>query len=314
MKFFDLHCDTLYETIMNNTSFFNNNLCGSLEKTDFLEKYFSCYAIWIPDDYRGNKALTLFDIACNKMAMESLKWTSLFDWCKSHNDIINIEKSKVERRGLIFTVEGGVAVAGDISKVNYLYNCGVRVMTLTWNGSCEIGDGILVENPKGLTDFGLKAVRNMEEIGMVIDISHASEPLFYDVAENTKKPFIATHSNSKKICANPRNLSDEQFKVIISRGGIVGITFCKDFISGKNEISFADILNHVDYFLSIGGTTAENSLCIGSDFDGCKIPNCMHDIRSIYDVYNYFLKHNYSETLLNKIFYQNAFDFFAKVY
>ena len=100
-------------------------------------------------------------------------------------------------------------------------------MTLTWNGSNEIGSGVMSGDKFGLTPFGKLAVKEMEKEGIVIDVSHASEALFYDVAENTERPFIATHSNSKVLCKHPRNLTDDQFRIICNRGGLVGLNYFK---------------------------------------------------------------------------------------
>ena len=178
-------------------------------------------------------------------------------------------------------------------------------MTLTWNGTCEIGDGVGVENSKGLSKFGSLVIKEMEKYGIIVDISHASEKLFYDISQTASKPFIATHSNSKCICPHRRNLTDEQFKVIKSFGGIVGITFAKDFLSQK-DAGVTDIIKHIEYFLSLSG---ENTLSIGSDFDGTDMPKGINDIESVYDLYEQMLRLNYNESLLDKIFYKNAYDF-----
>ena len=88
-------------------------------------------------------------------------------------------------------------------------------MTLTWNGRNELGDGVGVENAGGLTEFGKSVLSAMEENDIVADISHASEALFFDVADLSKRPFIATHSDAKAVCPHKRNLTDEQFGIIV---------------------------------------------------------------------------------------------------
>lgn len=110
----------------------------------------------------------------------------------------DLEKlSNKQGTAFILTVEGGSAVAGDLKNIHHLRENGVRVMTLTWNGSNEIGSGVMSGDKFGLTPFGKLAVKEMEKEGIVIDISHASEALFYDVAGNTERPFIATHSTPR---------------------------------------------------------------------------------------------------------------------
>lgn len=201
-------------------------------------------------------------------------------------------------------------MAGSFEKIAYLADCGVKVLTLTWNGNCEIGDGAMVENPHGLTQFGKKAISELERCGIVIDVSHASEPLFYDVAQQSTKPFIATHSNARKICKHQRNLTDEQFTIIKNRGGLVGLNFYPNFLNDKNVANFDDILCHAEHFLSLGG---EKVLAIGSDFDGATMPNGISGIESVEELANYFLKHNYSQELVDAIFFQNAYNFFVSL-
>ena len=191
-------------------------------------------------------------------------------------------------------------------------DAGVKILTLTWNGSCEFGDGVLVDNAGGLTEFGIKAVQMLEESSIIVDVSHASEQLFYDVCDYSKKPFIATHSNSKKICNNKRNLTDSQFKEIAERGGLVGITFCKKFLSDEcSEVDFDDILKHVYHFLELGG---ENTISIGSDFDGAEVPDCLNGIGCVENLYEYFLSKRLSENLVDDIFFNNAYNFATKYF
>ncbi len=94
----------------------------------------------------------------------------------------------------------------------------------------------------------------------------------------------------------------------MSMGGIVGINFCKDFLNDNGSADFLDIRKHVEHFLSLSG---ENTLCIGSDFDGAEMPDCIKGIESILSIYNYFLECGYNESLLDNIFFNNAYKFFA---
>ena len=185
------------------------------------------------------------------------------------------------------------------------------MMTLTWNGVCEAGDGAKVDNPKGLTKFGKNLVKKLEENDIIIDISHASEKLFYDVAEICEKPIVATHSNCKKVCGNPRNLTDEQIKIIKEKGGLIGLTFCKDFLSNSKNASMDDVLRHFEHFLLL---SCEDNLAFGSDFDGADTPEEISSIDKIKNLYEYFLKKGYKENLLDKVFFSNAYDFVNKVF
>ncbi len=297
MKFFDLHCDTLYRAYKEDKSICKNNFHISYEKSKIFKKYVQCFAVWIPDEYRGANAFNLFDGCINKLKSEQEKYG--FNVVKTPNDF------DLDRCAVI-TVEGGAVLGGNIKNVKYLADNNVKIMTLTWNGRCEIGDGCGVDNSQGITEFGKQVVQKMETYGIIIDISHSSEKLFYDVANIAEKPFIATHSNSYSVCPHKRNLTDSQFSEIKSRGGIVGITFCSEFLNSNKKAGFDDVLKHVEHFWELGG---ENTLSIGSDFDGAEVPPELDSLEKVEDLYEYFLKKNYKESLVQKLFFENGYEF-----
>ncbi len=309
MRFFDLHCDTLYRAVKENKSLFKNDFNVSIEKSAMFDSYVQCFAIWIPDEIRGENAIRLFENARNKIFEEKNKSNGIdFKIYTELKCLSELSENSNKNCGAIFTVEGGAVLGGKIDNVKKIYDAGVRVMTLTWNGECEIGGGAGTDI--GLTRFGRMAVQKMEDIGIIIDISHASEKLFYDVCEFSNKPFIATHSNSKSVCNHKRNLTDDQFKIIKERGGIVGITFCKYFLSDDNPGGFDNVLKHVYHFWELGG---ENTVAFGSDFDGCDLPSEINGLENVEDLYEYFLKKNFSQKLIDKLFFDNAHDFMIRM-
>ncbi|MBR0423113.1 MAG: membrane dipeptidase [Clostridia bacterium] len=298
MKFFDLHCDTLYRAYNENKSIYkNNDFHISYEKSKRFKKYVQCFAAWIPDEYRGVNALNLFDGCIDKLQDE--KKESKFNIIKTFDDFDG-------ERCAVVTVEGGAVLGGDIQKVRYLSENNVKIMTLTWNGRCEIGDGCGEINSQGITEFGKQVVKEMESYGIIIDVSHASEKLFFDVANIAKKPFIATHSNSYSVCPHKRNLTDSQFLEIKNGEGIVGITFCSEFLNSNKNAGLDDILKHAEHFWGLGG---EDVTCIGSDFDGAEVPPEINSLEKVENLYEYFLKKNYKESLVQKLFFENAYEF-----
>lgn len=306
MKLFDLHCDTLYRAFFENGGLFNNDFHISFDKTDDIEPYIQCMAVWVPDEFRNKNAIQLFE-NCRKKLNDELKDTNI-KIIYSQDDIIEIESKK--GKGVVLTVEGGAVLGGKLENVDHLAKCGVKIMTLTWNGNCELGDGIGVEGAKGLTDFGKSVVAKMEQNGIIVDVSHSSVPMFYDVAELSTRPFCATHSNSKQICPHRRNLTDEQFSIIKDKGGIVGLNLSRGFLrEDEDKACMLDVLRHAEHFLSLGG---EKTLAIGTDFDGTDIPIDMTGIESMNKLYELFLKHNYNEKLLEDIFFNNARNFLLR--
>ena len=308
MRFFDLHCDTIYRVLKEGGDIYKNNFHVSLSGLSKIDHYIGCFAICVTEECGEHQGFKLFNQAAEKIKNQVLLYNDKINFCRSSEDIGKLYSSG--KNGLIFTVEGGTEISDDIDRITYLFNKGVRVLTLTWNGSNKIGDGAGISDSRGLTRFGREVIKKMESIGMIVDVSHASDPLFYDVSNVAQRPFIATHSNSRTVCNHKRNLTDEQFNIIKFFGGIVGINLHKLFLNDKKEADFNDILKHIDYFLSLGG---ENVICIGSDFDGADMPEQITGIESIPDFYEYCLKHNYNEDLLDKIFYRNAYDFFRKI-
>ena len=300
MKVFDLHCDTLYKAVTQCHGFY----CSDFEvQTDVdFEKYIQCFAVWIPDDMKADQGRELFENAKSTLQKECK--INKIQCINSYNEIYKLSKDK---KLAVFTLENCKIIDNDISYIKYLADSNIKIATLTWNDENCIGDGAMVEYPKGISEFGRKAVRELENQGIIIDISHASDKLFYDVCEIATKPLIATHSNSRTVTAHRRNLTDEQAKMIFERGGIVGLNFHNAFLNNEPEKAcIDDIIKHTEHFLALGG---ENKVCLGSDFDGGILPYDIQNNRNLYDIYNHFLQKNYSKAIIDKIFYENAVNF-----
>lgn len=226
----------------------------------------------------------------------------------------------------LLTVEEGGAIEGSLEKLAYLYGRGVRMMTLTWNYENEIGfpafpdfERLLAgkrsfterEEERGLKPFGFECVEKMNELGMIIDVSHGSDKLVKDVASSSKKPFIASHSGARAALDCARNLTDEGIRLIAESGGVVGLYFCADFLSpdlsaeGQKEA----ILRHARAIVNAGG---EDCLAFGSDFDGIpenpylKNPSRMPDLLSL-------LEGEFGEEKTEKFAYKNFLRVFSKI-
>jgi membrane dipeptidase len=149
-----------------------------------------------------------------------------------------IEKAIAEGKiCAVIGVEGGHAIENSIEKLEELYKLGVRYLGLTWNNSTDWASSAFDEttNPDkvkitGLSEFGKKVVEKMNELGMIVDVSHLGEKAFWDVVKVTKKPIIASHSSVYKLCPHYRNLKDEQIKAIAQTGGVVFVNFYAEYI------------------------------------------------------------------------------------
>ncbi len=290
LRLFDLHCDTLFECNALKCNIDNINLCINIEAAKGFERYIQCFAVFVPDELRGEQAELHAKKLISVFETQKKRFKEFFEYCMP-----------------VLTVEGGAALGGKLENIKYFHDRGVRVMTLTWNGENEIAGGAFSD--AGFSDFGKSVVKEMEAIGIIADVSHLNEKSFYELCEFSKHPFIATHSCSRAVTDHVRNLTNDQFKEIRNRKGIVGITLADQFLHKDGNANFDDILRHTENFLSLGG---ENIVAFGSDFDGAQLPKDIKSISDVFKLYNHFLKHNYSEQLLDKIFFENANNFFER--
>ena len=166
---------------------------------------------------------------------------------------------------LLLVVENSDGVEGSVNVLRMLYKLGVRSIGLTHNisswaadGNAETGSG------GGLTSFGVELIEEMNALGMLVDVSHISEPGFWDVMDVAQRPVIASHSNCKGVCDHPRNLSDKQIQALAENGGSMGITFVPSFVSDTSP-TIEGLLEHIDHAVQLVGS---DHVGIGSDFDG----------------------------------------------
>ena len=155
-------------------------------------------------------------------------------------DIVTASKQK--KLAVLFGVEGGHMIENDLSKLDALYKRGVRYMTITWNNSTDWATSALDETTKadslkhkGLTDFGKQIIKRMNELGMVVDLSHVGEQTFWDAIATTTKPVLVSHSCVYNLCQHRRNLKDEQIKAVAKNGGVIHLNFYSGFLDPAFE-------------------------------------------------------------------------------
>lgn len=308
MRYFDLHCDTITRCLDEDLPLWGSGLHVDLEKAGVFSHYVQCYAVWLPDELRGEAAYSYFCRAAQRLSQEAQAHRDAMALCASPGDLERAQAQGLH--GAILTVESAAALGGDLSHVKDLKDRGVAMCTLTWNGANEVGRGVGAPGKEGLTPFGRQAVQAMEEAGIVVDLSHASPELFWEVAELAKRPIVASHSNAKAVCSHRRNLTEEQFRAIKKSGGLVGLNLHRWFLNDDPEKAcLEDALRHAEYFLSLGG---EDVLALGGDFDGSRPPEDLQGLEALPRLYERFLRANYPEDLVDRIFYGNAARFFSQ--
>ena len=273
IKIFDAHCDTLCYLNDNNTSIDKNSYHVDRLRMgdDEVRRVFACFI----DPVYKNSAMERFIELSDTFYSQDIKG--------------------------ILSVEGGEMITS-LKALRTLKRLGVRIAALTWNYSNHIAGGVL--NPgTGLSEFGKSVVKEMNRIDMLIDYSHLNDRSFWDIADTSTAPIIATHSNSRNICSHPRNLTDEQFKAIIKTNGCVGINFYPLFLNDSKRADIGYIVKHFEHFMELGG---ENCIGIGADFDGVDyLPDNIHGCEDIYKVFDRLAQLNYSEEQLEKISHKN---------
>lgn len=306
MDFFDLHCDTITSAMQRSVDLTNGYLDISFPKNEEIKRHCQCFAIFCPDTIKGEDAFNYYTMAKHYFCDQLLEYPQYFEQVHSAEDIDGITAKG--KTAAILTVEGGRVLGGKIKRLEKLRSDGVKMMTLTWNGENEIGKGS-TEQSFGLKPFGIDVIKEMERIGMIIDVSHLSDAGLSDVLKNVDCAVAASHSNIRSVCGHRRNLTDEYFKEIIKRGGIVGINFYKGFLNDNEEqSSLGDIIKHIEKMLSLGG---ENTVCMGSDYDGCDVVDGIKKLNEVPKLHNLIIK-EFGKEIAEKIFWKNAYDFFAK--
>lgn len=307
MNFLDFHCDTIGECYLQNKPLLNNDLHISLEKAKVFSKYGQMFAIWIPDEKRGDEAFSYYKSILDCFSGEMRKNMDRILPCRSPSDIESAFSAG--KHAALLAVEGGAVLGGSLENLDILYQDGVRLMTLTWNGTNEIGNGCFAEDQGGLTPFGKAVIAKMHALHMLVDVSHLNERGFYDVAQISDAPFLASHSNAKIVqnrYAAARNLTDDQIRILIERNGLIGVNLCADFLGNDGQTGMDAVLRHIMYFLDLG---AQACLAFGCDFDGCTVHPDLNGLDRIPNLFDYLLQHGISETTLTSIFFENGYRF-----
>lgn len=304
MRTIDLHCDTVLRLMKDkeNLGLYENNFGVDIKKLKKANSLIQFFALWIDLNSQRDPV----DICLEMMDKFHLELDKNYQYIKlatRYEDIINNDKEG--KISAILSIEEGGALKGKLYNLRNYYRLGVRSITLTWNNVNHIGYPNTKEEyrNKGLTDFGRQVVYEMNRLGMLIDVSHLSDQGFYDVANISKKPFIASHSNSRHIKNHLRNLTDDMIRVLSEAGGVMGICFERNFLGDSEKARIEDMVNHIKHIKNVGGIDV---LAIGSDFDGCNPNGEIGNIGEIEKLI-YALKDNgFAEDEIDKIFYKNA--------
>lgn len=303
MKLIDLHCDTIDKLMDFNSNLYKNDFSVDILKLKNCNSLAQVFAIYFDlENYKKNP-YNRFKNMYDKFLNEINKNKEYILIARSYEDILKNFEQK--RLSAIISIEEGEALNANIKNLYDVYEKGVRLITLTWNYENSIGYPHCkkgYENFK-LKPFGVELINQMNNLGVIIDVSHLNDGGFYNVSEISTKPFVASHSNSRQITNVSRNLTDDMIKVLSNKGGVMGINFCNYFLGNSKISKIDDIIKHINHIVNVGGIDV---VSIGTDFDGISNIVEINDISEMDKLYYALLNSGYNEDEIDKMMYKNA--------
>ena len=311
MHFIDLHCDTIWRMKENQaeSTLSSEHLCVSLDKMKAAKtsvQFFACYL-----DLKMHNEMAEADEYLNSMIRLMKREVDLN---RTHlafaGNACQIQQNiRDEKISVLLTLEEGGIIDGDLTKLDALYEAGIRLITLTWNAENCIGfpnskDAVMMK--QGLKPCGFETVERMNELGMIIDVSHLSDGGFHDVIRYSKHPVVASHSNARALCNHPRNLSDTMLRALGEAGGVVGVNFYPLFLGNHTHVSAKEIVKHIRHIANVAGL---ESVAIGTDFDGFDMEGYTMEISHIgemWKLYEELSKAGFQPSQCEKICFGNA--------
>lgn len=289
IPYFDAHCDTL-SVLHSRGAEWSLGANAAEVDIDRLSAYSPAaqvFAIW-GGHYEEKLALLRRSLARDGRAV----------LCRTAEEVR--KANAAGKVAALLSVEGAEILGCSIERLREARERdGLAMINLCWNSDNALC-GAAMDSGSGLTDAGRAFVRAAQDVGVAVDLSHASERTFWDVLEIAEKPVIASHSNAAALSSEfPRNLTDEQFTALVKCGGGAGLNLCAGFIGLGRDICAC--CAHIEHFLALGG---EKSLFLGTDFDGiAAVPRGLYGVQDMWKLYEALLERGHSEELVQDIFY-----------
>jgi membrane dipeptidase len=270
------------------------------------------FAVYVDGKYdktgnSANRALQMIDTVRHDIAG---KYPKDFQLAYTADDIVAARRSG--KIAAMMGIEGGHAIEDSPRLLRDFYLLGVRYMTLThfntnhWADSSGDIDDKAVEHHNGLTPLGKDIVREMNRLGMIVDISHTADKTFWDAIDTSKAPIFASHSSCRALCNVPRNMTDEMIVALGKKRGVIQINFNCGFLTTANppHATLGDVVAHIDHVAKLAGV---DSVGIGSDFDGVGcVPDGLEDVSKFPNLTRALLEKGYSADDIRKIYGGNT--------
>ena len=308
--FVDGHADTITAAMGKEQSLYENNLHVDFSRLNKFDSPVQVFTIWCADRYVDN-AYEYANSAIDFFEAELAAHSGIIEIALTFEDLErNAKNGKISA---ILALEGAEPLAGKLGNIDHFYNRGVRLITLTWNRENELGYGVgaTAGAGKGLKPFGVECIKRMDELGIIIDVSHLNEAGFWDVDRLSSRPYMASHSNVYSVTRHDRNLKDDQIKAIIKKGGIIGLNLYPYFLEQSGNADISSIMKHIDSFIALG---AEENLGLGCDFDGISaLPKGLTDVSSLKTLEQEIASH-FGKRISSRIMSDNYYEFFKRFF
>ena len=298
---FDSHSDTVHVARAHGRKLRENDMQLDFVRSNAFAPRGQVFSIWGEPRRDG----PMFDAVIEFWETELAESADLVAHCRTAADIAAAQAAG--KCAALLSIEGAEQIECSIAKLHTAYDKGVRIVHLCWNYDNALC-GSATEGQGGLTDLGRAFVREMDALGMIVDLSHASERTFWEVLERTDRPVLAGHSDAAGVQPHARNLTDEQFTALVKRGGVAGLNLSPRFLGGNRDIDA--VVAHAEHFLALGG---ERAVGLGTDLDGvAELPAGLTGIQDFGKLYEAMLRRNWSETQVRAIFFDNMNDYFGR--
>lgn len=296
MEIIDLHCDTLTRIEKYGYTLNDSRLHITPEKVASFGRYIQIGAVWSDCALSDSEAWERF-----KRVVDH------YNSFEEAPPILDPVEALRAKRAVILAVEGARILCGELARLDYLYSRGVRILTLNWSGLDCIGGAW--DTGEGLSPFGKDVVERCFKLGIVPDVSHSSRAGISQalaLAKKHSRPVIASHSNSYAVCPHDRNLTDDEFREIVSLGGVVGISLCPYHLCDEGAAGTGDVIRHISRYIELGG---ERAVSLGCDFDGIDTPpDGIADVSDMPRLYDAICR-ELDESTAKRVFFENAYEF-----
>lgn len=317
MGYIDMHCDTLAKAMerKKDTAEALTDTMVDIRRLGAANAEAQFFAMFLPQreepEWFGLKTMPpLQDL----MEMMYLVYRNTLKACSDSLALAasweDLRKNRANGKISAFlTIENGSVIDGNTDNLKRFYDMGVRLITLTWNDANCLGyphSARKEEMERGLTDFGKEVVCEMNRLGMIVDVSHLSDGGFWDVAEISKKPFVASHSNCRALSPATRNLTDGMIRTLAEKGGVAGVNFAPAFLNEDeaDRLSRVErICDHICHLIDKGGVECAG---IGTDFDGIDGDFEIADCTQMAMMFDALHRRGISDDVTEKIAYGNV--------